>query len=338
MKQSLSGLFGTQVTGKMCPNCGVALTGKVSGWTNKGEIGASDLPRGGRFARDSSNPTVTQPGDEAPGYAVVVTSLPKPEKKPGSWANLLVANEIQDHQKRHTGVERRKGAINEDLKKLPWATPASFTKAQAISLRDALREREARAEIVGPSEVAEIVVGEGATPIIVSASDKPMTASLDSVADGPENEVAEYSVVITSLPKPNRKPEAFGNLGVESCVQKHLKRHNGLKRNSQAIYEDLENLPWTVPLSLSQSDATGFRNALINEGALSEIVALARAEAPRRIEASPTSSSPDTGAAATGGSDPTVPGQIRELGGLRDAGLITEQEFETKKAELLNRL
>jgi hypothetical protein len=33
-----------------------------------------------------------------------------------------------------------------------------------------------------------------------------------------------------------------------------------------------------------------------------------------------------------------VPDQIRKLGGLRDAGLITPEEFEGKKAELLARM
>lgn len=34
----------------------------------------------------------------------------------------------------------------------------------------------------------------------------------------------------------------------------------------------------------------------------------------------------------------SIPDQIRKLGALRDAGLLTEQEFATKKAELLARL
>jgi hypothetical protein len=34
----------------------------------------------------------------------------------------------------------------------------------------------------------------------------------------------------------------------------------------------------------------------------------------------------------------SIPDQIRELGELRDSGLLTEEEFATKKAELLARL
>lgn len=37
-------------------------------------------------------------------------------------------------------------------------------------------------------------------------------------------------------------------------------------------------------------------------------------------------------------SAPAIPEQIRELGGLRDAGLLTDEEFERKKAELLERM
>jgi Short C-terminal domain len=37
-------------------------------------------------------------------------------------------------------------------------------------------------------------------------------------------------------------------------------------------------------------------------------------------------------------SDPSIPDQIRQLGELRDQGLVTPEEFETKKTELLSRL
>jgi hypothetical protein len=35
---------------------------------------------------------------------------------------------------------------------------------------------------------------------------------------------------------------------------------------------------------------------------------------------------------------PDVAGQIRKLGELRDEGLLTEEEFQTKKTELLGKL
>jgi hypothetical protein len=40
----------------------------------------------------------------------------------------------------------------------------------------------------------------------------------------------------------------------------------------------------------------------------------------------------------TVGSEPDIPDQIRKLGELRDVGLLSEAEFESKKAELLGRL
>lgn len=41
---------------------------------------------------------------------------------------------------------------------------------------------------------------------------------------------------------------------------------------------------------------------------------------------------------AAGSGTPDVMDQLRKLGELRDAGILTEQEFEAKKAELLSRL
>jgi hypothetical protein len=42
--------------------------------------------------------------------------------------------------------------------------------------------------------------------------------------------------------------------------------------------------------------------------------------------------------AASPGSGPSPLALIRELGELRDAGLLTEEEFQAKKAELLSRV
>jgi hypothetical protein len=44
------------------------------------------------------------------------------------------------------------------------------------------------------------------------------------------------------------------------------------------------------------------------------------------------------GGARSGAGEPDIAEQIRKLGELRDQKLITEQEFEAKKAELLDRL
>ena len=42
--------------------------------------------------------------------------------------------------------------------------------------------------------------------------------------------------------------------------------------------------------------------------------------------------------ARSGAGEPDIPEQIRKLGELRDQKLITDEEFEAKKAELLDRL
>ncbi len=44
------------------------------------------------------------------------------------------------------------------------------------------------------------------------------------------------------------------------------------------------------------------------------------------------------GVAGPGSCFPEIPDQIRKLGELRDSGLLTAEEFETKKAELLKRV
>ena len=43
-------------------------------------------------------------------------------------------------------------------------------------------------------------------------------------------------------------------------------------------------------------------------------------------------------AAPSSRADATVPDQLRELAELRDHGIITPAEFETKKAQLLERM
>ena len=45
-----------------------------------------------------------------------------------------------------------------------------------------------------------------------------------------------------------------------------------------------------------------------------------------------------TASAISGGDGPTIPEQIEQLDALRRAGTITDEEFETKKRELLDRM
>jgi hypothetical protein len=56
-----------------------------------------------------------------------------------------------------------------------------------------------------------------------------------------------------------------------------------------------------------------------------------RLSAPKPAAASPALN-------ATALSAPDIPDQIRKLGELRDSGVLTVEEFESKKAELLSRM
>ena len=58
-----------------------------------------------------------------------------------------------------------------------------------------------------------------------------------------------------------------------------------------------------------------------------------------KINAAGMTSEPDNTPAAAGAVPPAdIPDQIRKLGELRDAGLLTAEEFDVKKAELLDRM
>jgi hypothetical protein len=52
----------------------------------------------------------------------------------------------------------------------------------------------------------------------------------------------------------------------------------------------------------------------------------------------PPSAAPPTAAAPAAGGTPSIPDQIKKLGELKEQGLLTEEEFATKKKELLDRM
>ena len=64
------------------------------------------------------------------------------------------------------------------------------------------------------------------------------------------------------------------------------------------------------------------------------ITSLVLGNHPAQTSAQPTTAPPPPAAPA----EPDVMEQIRKLGELKDAGLLTEEEFTSKKAELLSRL
>ena len=76
------------------------------------------------------------------------------------------------------------------------------------------------------------------------------------------------------------------------------------------------------------------RGGVVDEFRLDEVVrVVGRIAVPPPLRPAPADSRP---AAAT--PDPDVLEQLRKLGELRNAGVLTDAEFEAKKAELLGRI
>ena len=80
---------------------------------------------------------------------------------------------------------------------------------------------------------------------------------------------------------------------------------------------------------------------VINEAAHGERVRLQQAQNTMRYQGAnpaiaPAAEAPPTGPASEADRDPIE--QLKQLGGLRDTGIITEEEFAAKKAEILARL
>lgn len=59
---------------------------------------------------------------------------------------------------------------------------------------------------------------------------------------------------------------------------------------------------------------------------------------PAYVPPTPAPAAPPAPAQAGGGDAAVIMEQIKQLGGLRDAGVLTPEEFEAKKAELLKRI
>ena len=93
----------------------------------------------------------------------------------------------------------------------------------------------------------------------------------------------------------------------------------GLESSDMSYLRSGKNDPWKVPHALAIADKNQAR----------ERAAILRALVAEAQQA---------GQAATSATVPDVTDQLRKLGELRDAGIVTEEEFAAKKAELLSRL
>lgn len=96
---------------------------------------------------------------------------------------------------------------------------------------------------------------------------------------------------------------------------------------------------------VSMDDIPNGREAqrIINETAHNARLAIQRNQNTMRYEGQPPqfATAPTAAASSTSGSAPAAPDlmdQLRKLGELRDAGVLTEEEFAAKKADILSRL
>jgi ribosomal protein L7/L12 len=128
-------------------------------------------------------------------------------------------------------------------------------------------------------------------------------------------------------------PQAFGvrikalpgNLGTRDRLQALRTYREATGSGLEAAKSALKNLPVTID-GLHRSYADRVVNAIQELGGEAEVV----------DPAETTAKAASGRATASGEGD--ISDQIRQLGALRDEGLLTEQEFEAKKAELLSRL
>ena len=239
--------------------------------------------------------------------AVKVTALPDPTKWPGgSVQNARAVLEITGalfgkKRSRRTGNNRR---IQDELRTLPAYIGRLEPKA-GEELVKKLRKLGAEAELVEPDD-------EDHAPNEVAGD--PGLAVLLRDAGPQRNKVI----------KATRAATGRGPREVKAWVESAPAQIRVLTRESgEALVTELGGVGAEVELVRLGADET-----------------TADAQPPdmRGGEASEAEPSQDAPAPAT----PTPPDdptdQIRKLGELRDAGLVTQDEFESKKAEMLSRL
>jgi uncharacterized membrane protein YdbT with pleckstrin-like domain len=87
-------------------------------------------------------------------------------------------------------------------------------------------------------------------------------------------------------------------------------------------------------------DATGFRNAIMTQKLVEQSASRAAYAAPAAVApiAPPAAAAKPASPVASGPSASDAAQTIKELGELRDEGLLTAEEFDAKKAEILARI
>lgn len=103
--------------------------------------------------------------------------------------------------------------------------------------------------------------------------------------------------------------------------------------------ESLEEFPLgSISSIVVRKKMTGERLVIHASGNQAEIEQMKHGQADDLARAFRTAKSQPSSSPAVAGAEPDVLDQIRKLGELRDAGVLTSEEFDTKKAALLDRL
>ena len=133
-------------------------------------------------------------------------------------------------------------------------------------------------------------------------------------------ETGEFAVRIDALPRPAKGPKAWSNLQAVSALAK------ALGKKTAALQTELEQLPY-LAAALTEPRARGIAMQFGRLGGKATVV-------------EPASSSETTQSTLSKPSDSTksIVQQIKDLGELKEAGLLTDEEFERKKTELLDRM
>lgn len=171
----------------------------------------------------------------------------------------------------------------------------------------------------------------------------------DQAAPSPPNlssgEAQEGSLIVSSLPDPSKPVRHMANFAAangialaicsEASPSEEPVAPAAVAAMRKTVNDALEILPCRFD-DLRPNTAQGLAEWLlsIGAGATYEVAAQEPPEAVEEGSGEPESEAPPELAAI--GDD--VPEQIRELGALRDDGLLTEAEFQEKKAELLRRM
>ena len=118
-------------------------------------------------------------------------------------------------------------------------------------------------------------------------------------------------------------------------VEIPLERVNNINFH-QGVWERIIGAGDLEIQSAGESGTTLFENVRHPDGVQQEIYRQMEANAKKRASWMTTAGAPAPAPAAV--PDATVPEQLQQLADLRDKGVISQAEFDTKKAELLERM